>query len=186
MTALGSEMSKKRRSTFGLRLGQLADLFVIAAKDHASTEEDYADQDPSERLRCFLTEVIHSNSLLFLVAPEIPRNEWCDVTLPTGRSLQEVLYSHKSSVEQLQIIKESSKRLTMRSISEAERAVATTIYHAAIACCLVQHNKKITQHSYEKLDESFALLMEEEWMSDELMQLFSQARRICQSKRGKK
>jgi hypothetical protein len=64
--------------------------------------------------------------------------------------------------------------------------VATTIYHAAIARCLIHHDKKITKHSYEKLDESFALLIEKKWMADELAELFSQARRICRSKRSKK
>jgi hypothetical protein len=77
------------------------------------------------------------------------------------------------------VIKEASKRLTTTSVSEAELAVVTTIYHAAIASCLVHHAKKITQHSYEKLDESFALLIEKKWMASELVELFSNARGIC-------
>ena len=82
--------------------------------------------------------------------------------------------------------KEAGKRLTATSVSEAERAVATTIYHAAIARCLVHHNKKITQHSYNKLDESFTLLIEKKWMAFELVELFTRARDICKKKRGKK
>jgi len=46
-------------------------------------------------------------------------------------------------------------RLTL--YTSIERAVATTIYHAAIVHCLVHHDKKTSQHSYDKLDESFAL-----------------------------
>ena len=186
MMAWDSEMRRQRKSTFGLKRGQLADLFAIAVREQGSTEEDQAEQDLSEKLRCFLTEVIPNNSLLFPSAPEIPGNELCDVTRLTGRSLQEVLFSLEASVEQLQIVKEGSKRLTKMSTSEAEHAIATTIYHAAIACCLVQNNRKITQHTYEKLDKSFSLLIDKKWMADELVQLFSQARCICRSKRSKK
>ena len=184
--ALVSEMSQKRKSTFGLRRGQLADLFAIAAKDHASTEADGADEHLAERLRNQLMNVIPGDSLLYQSASEILENEPFSVTSLTGRSLQELLFSSESSVEQLQVIKEVGKRMTTTSTSEAERAVATTIYHAAIAGCLVNHNKKISQHSYDKLDESFVLLMGKKWMADELVELFSQARNICQRKQSKK
>jgi hypothetical protein len=79
------------------------------------------------------------------------------------------------------LIKEAAKHLTGTLVSEAQRAVANTIYHAAIASCLLLHKKKITKHSYEKLDESFALLIEKDWMAAELVDLFSDARRICQT-----
>ena len=169
-----------------MRLGQLADLFAIATKDQVSTERNYTDDHLAEKLRRQLTEVMPGNSLLFPAALEILENEQYDVASLTDRSLQEVLFGTESSIEQLQIVKEASKRLATMSATEGERAVATTIYHAAIACCLVYHNKKISQHSYDKLDESFALLTEKMWMVDELLELFFQARRVCQSKQSKK
>lgn len=171
---------------FGLRLGQLADLFAVAAEGRAPTEADRADEHLAEMLRRQLTEVMQGNTLLFPAASEVSADRQCDLTSLAGRSLLEVLFSPESSVSQLQVVKEASKRLTTTSVSEAERAVATTIYYAAIARCLLHHNKKITQHSYNKLDESFALLIEKKWMAQELVELFSRARRICQSKRRKK
>lgn len=186
MTAWGSEMRRQRRSTFGLRLAQLADLFAIAAKDEATEEADCTEERLAEKLRDQLMEVIPGSSLLFPAVSEISENELGVVTLLTGRSLQEVLFSPESSVEQLQFVKEASKGFTTMAISEAKRAIATTIYHGAIASCLIHHGKKITQHSYEKLDESFGLLMDKKWMIDELVELFSQARHICQIKRCKK
>ena len=179
-------MSKKRRSTFGLQLGQLADLFAIAVKGRASTGVDHAEERLAEKLRNQLMEVITKNSLLLPAASDIPENKRCDVASLTGQSLQDVLLNPKVGIEQLRVVKEAGKRLTATSTSETERAVATTIYHAAIACCLVYHDKKISQHSYDKLDESFILLMEKKWMVDELVGLFSQARCICQSNRSKK
>ena len=183
---LSLEMSKKRKSTFGLRLDQLADLFAVAAEDQAPTEEDRADKRFAEILRRQLTEVMPGNSMLFPATSDISANHQCDLTSLVGRSLLEVLFSPESSVSRLQVVKEASKHLITTSISEAERAMATTIYYAAIASCLVHHDKKITQHSYSKLDESFALLIEKNWMASELVELFSNARRVCQSKRSRK
>ncbi|MFB0553675.1 MAG: hypothetical protein ACETWQ_10225 [Phycisphaerae bacterium] len=179
-------MSRKRKSTFGLRLDQLADIFAVAAKDKAPTEADRADKRLAEMLRRQLTEVIPGNSLLFSATSEVSATRQCDLTSLTGRSLLQALFSPESGVSQLQAVKEASKRLTTTLVFETERAEATTIYHAAIASCLVHHDKKITQHSYDKLDESFALLIEKKWMAQELIELFSRARRICQSKRRKK
>jgi hypothetical protein len=179
-------VSKKRKSTFGLRLGQLADLFAVAAKDQAPTEAGRADEHLAQMLRRQLTEVMPGNSLLFPAASQISADHQCELTSLEGQSLLQVLFTSESSVTQLQVVKEAGKRLSATAVSEAERAVATTIYHAAIARCLVHHNKKITQHSYSKLEESFALLIEKNWMAHELVELFSKARRICQSKRSKK
>jgi len=180
------EMGRNKKSTFGLRLDQLADLFAVAAEDQAPTEADRADEPLAEMLRRQLTQVMPGNSLLFPAASGVSANQRYDVTSLAGRSLLQVLFSPESSISQLQVVKEASKRLTTTSVSEAERAVATTIYHAAIARCLVHHGKKITQHSYNKLDESFALLIEKKWMASELVKLFSDARRICKGKRRKK
>lgn len=179
-------MSEKRKSTFGLGLGQLADIFVMATKDQASTERNCTEECLVEMLRHRLTEIMPGNSLLFATASKISEYDQSDVISLAERSLQEVLLNPESRIEQLQVIKEAAKRLTISSNSDAERALATTIYHAAIASCLVHHGKKITQHSYEKLDESFVLLIEKTWMTNELIELFSKARRICQSKRNKK
>jgi hypothetical protein len=185
-TALGPEMTGKRRTTFGLRRDQLEKLFVIATKDQASVAPEYVEEDLAEMLHRQLAEIMPGKSMLFPAASERSENEPSDVISLIGRSLQEILFSPESSVKQLQTIKEISKRLTTTAIFEAERAVATTIYHAAIATCLVHHDRKISNHPYDRLDESFALLIDKKWMANELIELFSQARSICQSKRSKK
>ncbi len=179
-------MRRKRKSTFGLRLDQLADLFAMAAKDQAPTETNRADERLAEMLRCRLTEIMPGNTLLFSASSEISANQQYDLTSLAGWSLLQVLVSPETSISQLQVIKEASKHTTTMSVLEAERAVATTIYHAAIASCLVHHEKKFTRHSYEKLDESFALLIKKKWMAFELVELFSHARGICKKKRRKK
>ena len=179
-------MRKKRKSTFGLQLAQLADLFAVAAKDRAPTEANLTDGNLAKMLRRQLTEVLPGNALLLSSSTKVFEKKQCDLISLAGRSLLQVFLSSETSISQLQVIKEASKCLTTKSVSEAELAVATTIYHAAIASCLVHHAKMITQHSYEKLDESFTLLLEKKWMAFELVEMFSRARDICIKKRRKK
>jgi hypothetical protein len=179
-------MRKKKKSTFGLRLDQLADLFAVAAKDRAPTEANNADGSLAKVLRRQLTEVLPGNVLSFPNSTKVSDKKQCDLTSLAGRSLLQVFLSSETSISQLQVIKEASKCLTKTSVSEAELAVATTIYHAAIASCLVHNAKKISQLSYEKLAESFTLLIQKKWMAFELVEMFSRARDICIKKRRKK
>jgi hypothetical protein len=183
---LGFEMKKKKKSTFGLRLDQLEDLFAVASGDRTPTRAGDTDERLAKTLRRHLTEVLPGNALFSPSSAKGSDNKQSDLTSLTGRSLLQVFFSPETSTSQLQVIKETSKRLTATSDSESELAVGTTIYHAAIASCLVHHSKKITQHSYEKLVESFTLLIGKKWMAFELVELFSQARRICKKKRRKK
>jgi hypothetical protein len=174
-------MSSNKKTTFGLRLGQLADLFAVAVKNQESPEAESAEENLPRMLRDELAEVMPGSSLLFPAVSEISTSRQSDVALLVGQSLCQLFFGPDSSIGQLQLIKEASKRLTGTLATGAQRAVANTIYHAAIARCLVLHNKKITKHSYEKLDQSFALLMEKDWMAAGLVELFSEARRVCQT-----
>ncbi|MBN2594084.1 MAG: hypothetical protein JXA81_11295 [Sedimentisphaerales bacterium] len=173
-------MSSKK-TTFGLRLGQLADLFAMAVKNQELPEAECTEENLPQMLRDELAEVMPGSSLLFPTVSEISTSRQSDVALLVGQSLQQLFFGPEATIGQLQLIKEASKRLTGTLASGAQRAVANTLYHATIARCLTLYNKKITKHSYEKLDESFTLLMEKDWMAAELVELFSNARRICQT-----
>lgn len=177
-------MSDNRKTTFGLRLGQLADLFAVAVRNQQSPEAECAAENLAEILRGELDEIMPGGSLLFPAVSEISENRRDSISALEGQSLRQVLFSPDTDINRLRLIKEAGKHLTIMSVSETERAVANTIYHAAIARCLVLHNKKITKHSYKKLDESFALLSDKDWMAGELVELFSDARRVCQTVRS--
>jgi hypothetical protein len=174
-------MSSNKKTTFGLRLGQLADLFAVAVKNQGLPEAECAEDNIAEILHVELAEVMPGSSLLFPAVSEVSTSRQSDVALLVGQSLQQLFFGPEAAIGQLQLIKEAAKLLTGTLASGAQRAVANTIYHAAIARCLTLYNKKITKHSYEKLNESFALLMEKDWMAAELVELFSDARRVCQA-----
>jgi hypothetical protein len=174
-------MSSNRKTTFGLRLGQLADLFAMAVNKQETPEAGCAEEKLARMLHYELAEVMPGSSLLFPAVSEVSVSRQSDLALLVGQSLLQLFFGPEATIGQLQLVKEAAKRMTITSASEAQRAVANTIYHAAIARCLILHNKKITKHSFEKLDESFALLIEKDWMAAELVELFSDARRVCQT-----
>ena len=106
----------------------------------------------------------------------------CDTAALGGRSLGEALLNPGSDLGMLRAIKECTKTLSSSLDSKTETALTRTLYFAALAGALVYHDAKITQLSYKRLAESFALLTEKAWMAEELIGLFSAARRICESR----
>jgi hypothetical protein len=168
----GLENSESIESTLGLRPDQLADLFSVAIDDRAPVGEAGAEEESVGQI------------LRHRLATPSPGDS--DPTSLPGRSVLEVLLDPKSTVNELEVIKAKNKSQTVAPLSEGQGAAATTLYYGAIASALVHHRKKITQGSYQKLEESLALLGEKTWMVEELRELLSQARRICQSRRDEK
>jgi len=85
-----------------------------------------------------------------------------------GKTLVEVLLDPRADLGLLRAVKECCKRLSLSLDSRAEAAIATTLYYAAMASALVYHDKKITRHSEDTLDEAFGSLIEKPWMASEL------------------
>ncbi len=176
---------RRKTSTYGLRLDQIESLFSVSAGDPDPAGEKGDNEKMADLLRKQLTCPLAARSVLFDVLVMMMERQGYDTQPLAGRPLGEVLQNPQSDVGLLRAIKDCSKRLSCTLDSQAETALATTIYFAALAGALVYHDKKITQYSYEKLDESFALLIEKKWMAKELVELFSEARRTCQGRQGK-
>jgi hypothetical protein len=159
-------------------------LFSLGAEEPDPADEKGDNEKMTGLLREQLMRALPERSLLFEALVMMMEQQGYDTGPLAGRPLGQVLVSSESDVGLLRAIKESSKTLSCTLDSEAETALATTIYYAALAGALVHHDKKITQNPYAKLDESFALLIGKKWMARELTALFSEARRICRSRRG--
>jgi hypothetical protein len=177
------EDSMKNRTTYGLRLDQMADIFSMGADDPDPADEEQHGRRMADLLREQLACPMPKGSVFCDVMLMMMTQSGGDPRLLAGKSLQEVLLDPQTDIGLLQAIKDCSKRLSCMLDSEAETALATTVYFAALAGALVYHDQKITQSPYEKLNESFALLIEKTWMAGELVELFHEARRICESKR---
>ena len=175
----------EKKSTYGLRLDQMAGLFSMGAGEPDPTDEKDENEMMARLLHEQLACALPRRSLLFDALLMMMEQEGYDTQSLAGSSLGEVFLEPTSDVDLLRAIKDCGKRLSRELDSEAETALATTTYFAALASALVYHNRKITQNSYEKLGESFTLLTGKKWMAQELIELFSRARRMCESRRGK-
>jgi hypothetical protein len=174
----------KKTSTFGLRLDQMQNLFSLGRSDPDPADEEGDNEKMAGLLREQLACALPECSLLFDALVMMMEQQGYDTQPLAGRPLRQVLSGPGSDIGLLRALKECSKTLSCTLDSEVEMALATTIYYAALAAALVHHHEKITQSSYEKLDESFALLIGKKWMVEELVGLFSHAQRICQSRRN--
>jgi len=173
-----------KKSTFGLRLKEMASLFSLGVREPDPADEKGDSARTAALLQEQLASALTKRSLLFDTLVMMLDQQGYDTCSLAGRSLGEVLVSPRSDLALLQGIKECSKRLSDRLDSQAERALATTLYFAALASALVHHDRKITQNTYGKLEESFALLIGKKWMDQGLVELFSGARRICEARRS--
>jgi len=173
-------------STYGLRLDQMKDLFFMGAEPADSGDERDDNEKMADLLQEQLTRALPRGSLLLDALFMMLDRQGCDTRPLAGRSLGEVFLDPQSDVELLEALKDCSKRLSSALDSEAESALATTLYFAALASALVYHDKKVTQSTHEKLEESFTLLAQKRWMAPEMIELFSRARRMCQSRRDQK
>jgi hypothetical protein len=101
----------------------------------------------------------------------------------SGKPLGDLLSSASAELTVLDTIKVRGKKLAAAAgASESERDTGLTIYFAAIASALVYHGQKISSHSSETLERSFAMLSEMQWMTPELVELFHKARQVCGEK----
>ena len=173
----------EKTSTYGLRLEQMASLFAMGSVEPNPGDEKDGPQEMANLLREQLACCLPKGTLFCEVLVMMIGQQGYQTDSLTGRSLGDILLSHKTSISVLQAIKESAKTLSTTLDSQAETALATTLYFAALGSALVSHDQRITQSSYDKLDESFALLINKKWMAKELKELFSRAQRICRSRR---
>lgn len=175
-----------KRSTYGLRIDQMAGLFALGSEDMDSGPKNDDRDKMAELLHEQLTSPSPERSLFRDTLLMMMGQSGCDPDALTGKSLAHVLLSPQSDLDLIRTLKEGCKTLSRSLDSETDTALATTIYFAALASALVYHQQKISQSAHEKLSESFTSLIEKKWMAQELIDLFSQARQICANKRAEK
>ncbi len=163
----------------GLRPDQIARLLSIGTEIGAPDEPGNADAASGDTIQEMLTaelalDVSRSASVTAMLSRSSP-------TLGNrrGRTIRDLLLDPETDVQSLKALKDYGKTLVRQSASDAARAVASTVYYAAIAAALVLHGEKITQHAFEDLDHALGLLASKEWMAPELGPLLTAARDRC-------
>jgi len=182
-TCCEKDMDKK--STFGLKLEQLANLFAVGVEKTVPLDDACDDREIADLLQSQLTTALPQDLVLFDSLLMMMGRLGCDTRSLAGKSLGEILLDSKSDIGLLHAIKDYTKEMSSSSVSEAQSAVAITLYYASLAGSLVHHKKKITQYSYEALAESFGSLARQGWMAPQLAKLFTRAIAICQKDKPK-
>lgn len=169
-------------STSGLSGERLARLLSLGAGDDRTAEPPLPEEATARRLGERLAAPVPLDSADPESAPVL-LGRACPELAPVADSpLAEVLPNATSDPRVIETIKDFAKRLHGRSAQGPDRAVAVTIYYAAIAAALVFHDRKITTHSYEGLARSFAMLIEKPWMAPELKRLLAEALDLCRER----
>ena len=141
------------------------------------------DETKAELLRQRLAEVSPVERLIVASLPEVVSRLRRELLPLNSKSLGQVLLDPATDIAVLDKIKDYSKKLVAQSKSSHEHDVGIAIYFAAIASALASQNRKISSHSYEFLEVSFAELANKRWISPELSELFQKAHQISAAKK---
>jgi hypothetical protein len=160
-------------TTSGWGPKKMARLLAFGTATGPAEDSRHPDEVTQELLRDRLAEPI---TLGKGVADSLP--------VILGRPLGEVLLDPETEVGVLDKIKDYGKGLPLGRKNGPEHAASIAIYYASIAGALVFHDRKITGHSYDSLEKSFAVLIEKQWLPPDLARLFSKARKLCGDKKG--
>jgi len=172
----------RKDSTLGINPESLARLLGIAISSDSNEGTDDSTHNTAQLLKARLAGTLPLDTTVVEELPAILGQLRKDLVPLEGRTLGEVVTGPKSDLGAIKKIRQYAKKMASRKRSEADWAVAIAIYYAAIASALVFHDMKITTHSYESLEASFAKLINKPWMSAELNSLFIRALKLCQKK----
>jgi len=172
----------RKDSTLGLNPESLARLLGIALYSDPDEGKDKSTDTTAQLLKARLAGTLPLDTTVVEELPAILGQLRKDLMPLGGRTLGEALIDPKSDLGVIKKIRRYAKKMASRKRSEADRAVAVAIYYAAIANALVFHDVKVTTHSYESLEASFAKLINKPWISAELNILFVRALKLCQKK----
>lgn len=170
--------SLHRRLVEQLRPHSVARLLGISLADE-DTGTHRCDETIGGLLEAHLDHIWQADEGHRRAGPGLMRQMLCRNGLPAPQTLGELLLDRQTELGTIKQIRDRAKAQAARESSEAEHAVMTTIYFAAIANGLVYRHVKITTHSYASLESSFEKLIRKAWMPADLTQLFRRAAKLC-------
>ena len=131
---------------------------------------------------CLMKPLCRSHSLMGPLLGSLEGLD-CDFHALCDKTLCEIFLDTETSIDVVKKVRTYGKSLAFTMISEAESAIGTTLYHAAIASALVFHDTMITSSTPAKIARGFTVLIAKEWMLPEISELFLKARENCQGKK---
>jgi len=171
----------KQPSTFGLTLDQLRKLCTAAREP--GDAPDPGEHDAKKELLTFrLAQTLPLDKQQTEALPEVLSLLCRAMGDLTGDAIGEIIKHPSSDLPAIKRIKRYSKKLASKAASKPEHDVHAAIYYAAIAHALVFHQRRITRFSYPVLTETYTRLINEPWISQDLLMLFKLAKAYCREK----
>jgi adenylate kinase len=167
---------------FDLSIEQSTNLLKLALETDKNKKEHEKEKNRTELLLDTLASKLPINPALLESLPDVLRSLSEELQSVSGLPLGKLLQNPKTKTAILRKIKDFGKELGTSSKDELERDVALAIYFAAIAGALVFHNVKISEYSYEQLEQSFETLSKHDWIPSNLAGLYKKACKYCRKK----
>ena len=99
-----------------------------------------------------------------------------------GETLDTMLQDKHIGLGAIRKIRDYAKKMGKISNAKSNHDVALVVYYAAIAHGLIHHKQKITTFSYPELQNSYAQLIAQDWIPQNLTPLFMAALKYCKEK----
>jgi len=169
-----------------------SDVYITRKRRASSIEQDSQDarKRPSDgrnrrkMLRNRLSKTLPLSRSQINALPVVLGQLCHTIGLLAGETMMAMLCDPSTDISLIIRIKLYGKRLSVDAQSDAEIEAATVIYFAAIASALVNHDRKITKSSYERLLAFLSYFAKEKWIPGDLSDLFRVARRCCRARIG--
>ena len=166
-------------STFGLNVEKLIRFLRIGAEEENTGDKAGAELSKADLLKARLNETFPLDPKELESIPTLLRHFYQELLPLAGQSLGAALLNPKTALQTIVKIKEYSKMLGAAAQTEAEKDTAVVIYYASIAHALVHQRQKISEHTYQYLEEAIDMLLEKTWIPQNISDLISQAQRIA-------
>jgi hypothetical protein len=172
----------KETTTFGLSSKKLVNLLKIAEETGRPQEKVDQNQKKTELLQDYLAQTLEAYKHAGDEIPAEPSQLRNTINILSSEPIGKLLQDPETDIDIIRIIKDYSSKFSKRAKSKAEHQIANTIYYAAIAHALLFHSRRITRYTYESLSKSFAKLTKENWIPNNISNIFVQATKVCQQK----
>jgi hypothetical protein len=173
-------MNKKSTRELQLNDEQTTRLLKLGLND----SEVAACQDQENRREELLSDMLGSklpvDKILIKELPVLIQSLSDELDAISGFALRDCLSNLDAKPAVLRRVKDYAKESGSLSKDQTQGEVAKVVYFAAVAAALVFHEVKISGHSYQDLLNSFQLCSQQDWIPQDLTDLFVKAKVVCE------
>jgi hypothetical protein len=172
---------KHESTVLGLSPDRLAELLKIGSDVEGNLDTEHRKAD---LLHDWLAARLPLDEAMAHSLPAIVSKLCRELQSLAGHSFGMLLLDSHSELDALTKIKHYGKKMAEAAKTEADHDAATAVYYAAIASAVLYHDEKMTTYSYKDLRKSFSALAAQDWLTQDLSELFGKAAAICREKAG--